>query len=323
MRQRRSRSARAQRRASVTRWTAVAVASLIALAGCGGDGDDSALTALTDAVLADDGLTGFEVLFDEARCTARTIVDDAGTEAAQSIVDDYSGFDDLDADAADAIVTARDACIRDRVENELTVALSDDGDGDLTRFRIDADAAGCVADELTTSIDAGRLVQAFLAGEDSDIASLDDEEVSLLATAIADCVPNIDGTVQRTFAESIVGDAVDFTVTAPEATCVAGEVVDELGAPALIELGLRSGGEPVLPDESADAFTSAYLACVDFRRLLLDGIAETGVPDDVLACIGDELDDADIEALVRLGVSGSDVDEGVADIIADATDACI
>jgi len=198
-------------------------------------------------------------------------------------------------------------------------------------YEVDGDEATCVAEATVTGVGVERLTAiGFDADEETaeevDLRRLDDDEVDVVGQAMDECIEGIEDVLVDTVAASILEDPEPtLPVAEDEARCVARTVVGEIPARRLIAIGVRgdrSGSAELRPDE-VDVFAGAYTDCIDVRAILLAGIESAGTTSEtVLACLDDNIADADIETIFRAGLAGEDAAATARELLSPAVETC-
>jgi hypothetical protein len=228
------------------------------------------------------------------------------------------------------------ACGEEQTDEEAMVeaiSASIQEDDTFAGYGIGQDEADCVAESTVTGLGVGRMSELGFGGdtpseEEIDLSELNDDEVQVLARSMEDCIDGIDEVLVDTVAASILEDPEPtFPIDEAEAECVAQAVIDEIPASRLITIGVqgeRSGStvSDLRPAE-VDVFADAYTSCIDVRTILLEGIAAAGTADDqVLACLDENISDADIDTIFTAGLAGEDAAATAQRILSPAVTRC-
>lgn len=222
---------------------------------------------------------------------------------------------------------------RDQVVAALSNGLLEDET--FTGYEISEEEATCVAEDAVDALGTDRMLQIGVTedtgaagGVGADFADLDDSEVAVLGDAMESCIDDIDRVLVDAVAEGILEEPDPaFPVSESEARCIAEDVTDDLGLSRLIIVGLqseRADGDQFadLEPEEAEVFTDAFVDCLDVRSILLDNIAASGAPEDVLDCLDDNISDEHIQALFEAGFSGEDTTAAAREILSPAVETC-
>jgi hypothetical protein len=199
-------------------------------------------------------------------------------------------------------------------------------------YEVDGDEATCVADATVTGIGVERLEAIGFDGDaetadEVDLRQLEDEEVDVVGRAMQECIDDIEEVLVDTVATSILEDPEPtLPIADDEARCVARRVVMEIPASRLIAIGVRgdrTGDAGELRADEVDVFAGAYTGCIDVRSILLAGIESAGTTsEDVLACLDDNIADADIETIFRAGLAGEDAAATARELLSPAVQTC-
>lgn len=234
--------------------------------------------------------------------------------------------------AGAALAVTLAACGGESEREVLTGALTESllQDETFADYEITEEEATCVAERTVEDIGVDRLQEVGLDddSDEADLTALEDTEIAMLGDAMDQCVADSREVLVDAVAEGILEEPdPNFPVTESEATCVAEGVIDELGLSRLIVIGVqteRQGGDQFAALEAGEvqAFTDAFVSCIDVRTILLDNIATGGAPEDVLACLDANITDEDIEALFVAGFSGQNSGAAAERILTPAVEAC-
>lgn len=199
-------------------------------------------------------------------------------------------------------------------------------------YEVGGDEATCLAEATVAGVGVERLGEiGFDADEETagqvDLRQLRDDEVDVVASAMEECIDDLDAVLVDTVTDSILEDpAPTLPIDEEEARCVAEAVVGEIPASRLIALGVRgdrTGIDGELRPDEADVFAAAYTDCIDVRQVLLDGIASAGTSSpEVLACLDENIADEDIETILRAGLAGRDTAATATELLAPAVATC-
>jgi hypothetical protein len=198
-------------------------------------------------------------------------------------------------------------------------------------YEVDGDEASCVAEATVTGVGVERLQAiGFDEGDETadevDLRQLEDDEVDVVGKAIEECIDDIEPVLVDTVAASILEDPEPtLPIEADEARCVAETVVMEIPASRLIAIGVRGDrtGDGELRADEVDVFAGAYTDCIDVRSILLAGIESAGTTSEgVLACLDENISDADIETIFRAGLAGEDAAATARELLSPAVGTC-
>ena len=197
-------------------------------------------------------------------------------------------------------------------------------------YEITEPEARCAAERVVDDLGTDRLVEIGFANDKTqvDFTELDESEITVLADAMNDCIDDSAAVLVDAVAAGILEEPDPaFPVNDQQAHCVAQGVVDQVGLSRLIVVGVesqRNGGDQfaALEPEEVDAFTNAFVDCIDVRKILLDNIAASGAGDDVIACLDANITDDDIAELFAAGFAGEDSAAAAERILQPAVDAC-
>jgi hypothetical protein len=199
-------------------------------------------------------------------------------------------------------------------------------------YEVGGTEALCVAEATVTGVGVERLTAIGFdddaeTPDEVDLRRLGDDEVDVIGAAMDECIEDIDEVLVDTVADSILEDPEPaLPIEEPEARCVAEAVVGEIPASRLIAIGVRgdrSGDTAALRPAEVDVFAAAYTDCIDVRSVLLEGIASAGTASqEVLACLDDNITDADIETIFRAGLAGEDAAATARELLSPAVDVC-
>ncbi len=216
----------------------------------------------------------------------------------------------------------------DRVAAAISASLLEDPT--FADYEITEDEADCVADGVTADIGTDRLTEVGALDDETevDFTELSDDEIGAIGDAMDVCIDDIRAVLVDAVAEGILENPdPSFPVADDEAICVAEAVTDEIGLSRLIIIGVegeRTGGDQFedLQPAEIEVFSRAFTDCIDVRAILLDSIAASGAPPDIIACLDENISDADIAALFEAGFSGIDSDTAAEAALSPAVEAC-
>jgi len=199
-------------------------------------------------------------------------------------------------------------------------------------YEVSAPEATCVAEATVTGVGVERLTAIGFDDDEEtvdevDLRQLSDDEIDVVGEAMGECIDDVGAVLVDTVAASILDDPEPaLPVDEASATCVAEAVVGDIPPSRLIAIGVRgdrTGDAGQLRPTEVDVFATAYTDCLDVRKILLEGIESAGTTsEEVLACLDDNIADADIETIFRAGLAGEDAAATARTLLSPAVEAC-
>lgn len=253
---------------------AVAVCSGLAVAACGSDGGDEGLDdeeqAYADAwseTLADGDEEDIQLTDGEASCMGDAVMAELGVEPFEDAgveVDEINEDGDDDDSPGEVL---GDGVVSDEQANAVLDVW--EGCADLpdalagtvaAQFDLDADARACVADGLEQQ-DLVR--KGYVASFTTDEDTPPDDVIQALTDLVEGCGGST--ATEAQLVESIASSlAADGTLDDDDATCIAEQLVDDVGADRLMELTGSGDFEDAPPEVQAEigtALSTAAGAC--------------------------------------------------------------
>lgn len=211
----------------------------------------------------------------------------------------------------------------------------------VSGLELEESDAECVADAAVDSIGADRLTEVGLVGSEAaddqepasggggqiDLGALSDDELESLGRALESCIDGLDSLLVDTVATAVSEGAGDgLEVDDDQARCVAELVVEDFSVPRMVTVGIRAdlGDEPFssLSDSETEDLVDSMLACIDIRGAVVAGVAEAGVAQDVVDCLGTSITDADVRTLLLSVLRGEDSTATATALFTPAIESC-